>query len=99
MSNILGVFNPPAGRDLSDEECMPCTAVQLVVCFGGGGYFLSQIPFKDKNGLVDLKKHPLWFQRGVRGFGVLLIGLGMFRLGEIGQILYKRGGRVGGNDA
>lgn len=90
MSNILGVFNPPPSRDLTDEECMPCTAVQLLVCFAGGGYFLSQMPFRDKNGVVDLKKHPVWFQRGVRGVAIGLIGLGMFRVGEIAQILYRR---------
>lgn len=90
MSNILGVFSPPAGRDLSDEECIPCTAVQLLVCFGGGGYFLTQMPFRDRHGVIDLKKHPVWFQRGVRGVAIGLIALGMFRLGEVGQIIYKR---------
>lgn len=90
MSNILGVFRPPQGRDLSDEECLPCTAVQLFVCFGGGSYFLTNYPFRDKNGLVDLKKHPVWFQRGIRAFGIGIIALGMYRLGEVAQILYRK---------
>lgn len=90
MSNILKVFSPPAGRDLEDSECVGCTAVQLLVCFGGGAYFLLSLPFKNKAGLVDLKKHPVWFQRGVRAGGIALIALGMFRLGELGQMWYRR---------
>ncbi|EEQ41426.1 hypothetical protein EJF18_70039 [Clavispora lusitaniae] len=90
MSNILGAFNPPPARDLSSEDCMACTAIQSMVCFGGGGYFLSPMPFRNKSGLVDLKKHPVWFQRSVRGIGIGLIALGMFRLGEVGQIWYRR---------
>lgn len=90
MSNILNVFNPPPGKNLPDEDCLGCTAVQLAVSFVGGGYFLSSLPFKDKSGLVDLKKHPVWFQRGVRGVGVGLIGLSFYRLGEVGKIFYNR---------
>lgn len=90
MSNILNVLNPPPSRPLSDEECLPCTAVQLAVCLGGGGYFLLLLPFKGKNGVVDLKKHPVWFQRGVRGVGIGLVALGMYRLGEVVQIYGKK---------
>ncbi|OBA22163.1 hypothetical protein METBIDRAFT_38696 [Metschnikowia bicuspidata var. bicuspidata NRRL YB-4993] len=90
MSNILNVLSPPPGRDLSDEECIGCTAVQLAVCFLGGGYFLSLLPFKDKSGLVDLRKHPVWFQRGVRGTGIGLLALACYRLGEVGKIYYNR---------
>lgn len=92
MSNILDIFNPPPSRLLSDEECVPCTAVQLAVCLGGGAYFLLPLPFKGKNGVVDLRKHPLWFQRGVRGTGVVLVALGMYRLGEVAQIYGRRFG-------
>ncbi|PSK35812.1 hypothetical protein C7M61_004294 [Candidozyma pseudohaemuli] len=90
MSNIINVFNPPPSRLLGDEECLGCTAVQLVVCLGGGGYFLLSLPFKGKNGTVDLRKHPIWFQRGVRGVGIGLVALGMYRLGEVVQIYSKR---------
>lgn len=91
MSNILSVFNPPAARDIPPEQdCLPCTAIQLLVCFAGGSYFLSPFPFRNKAGVVDLKVHPVWFQRGVRGVGIGLIALGMFRLGEVGQIWYNR---------
>ncbi|PVH16673.1 uncharacterized protein CXQ87_004969 [Candidozyma duobushaemuli] len=90
MSNIINVFNPPPSRSLGDEECLGCTAVQSVVCLGGGGYFLSSLPFKGKNGTVDLRKHPIWFQRGVRGVGIGLVALGMYRLGEVVQIYSKR---------
>lgn len=90
MSNILSVFNPPPLRDLGEEDCIPCTLVQLVVCFAGGGYFALRMPFQGKDGAVDLKKHPLWFQRGVRGAGLALVALGMFRVGELVQIWYRR---------
>lgn len=90
MSNITSIFNPPKGRDLSDDECLGCTVVQLVVSLCGGLYFLSPYPFRDKAGLVDLKKHPLWFQRSVRGAGIGLVALAMYRVGEMGQIWYKR---------
>ncbi|KAM9932650.1 hypothetical protein OXX80_007722 [Metschnikowia pulcherrima] len=90
MSNILNVFNPPSGRDLSEEECIGCTAVQSAVCFAGGAYFLSSMPFKGKNGLVDLKKHPVWFQRGVRGTGIALVALAFYRLCEVGRIYSQR---------
>lgn len=90
MSNILDVFQPPEGRDLSDEECLGCTAVQTFMSLAGGSYFLSSMPFKNKKGVVDLKTHPLWFQRGIRGGGIILIALGMYRLGEVAQIIYKR---------
>lgn len=90
MSNILNVFNPPEGRDLGEEECLGCTAVQTLLCLAGGGYFMSSMPFKNKSGTIDLKKHPLWFQRGVKGSGIMLVALGMFRLGEVIQIWHKR---------
>lgn len=75
---------------MADDECLGCTAVQLVVCLGGGAYFASTRPFRGDGGVVDLKKHPVWFQRGVRASGVALIALGMFRVGEVAQIWYRR---------
>lgn len=90
MSNIANVFNPPPGRDLSDEECLGCTAVQLAVCLGGGSYFLSSMPFKDKTGLVDLRRHPVWFQRGIRATGIGLLALACYRLGEVAKIYHNR---------
>lgn len=90
MSNILDVFSPPAVRDLPEEECLGCTAVQTVMSLAGGAYFASSMPFKDTQGRVDLKKHPVWFQRGVRSGGIALFALGMYRLGEVVQIAYKR---------
>lgn len=90
MSNILNVFNPPEGRDLSNDECLGCTAVQTVMSLAGGAYFLTSMPFKDKKGSIDVRKHPIWFQRGIRGGGIILIALGMYRLGEVVQIYHKR---------
>lgn len=93
MSNILSVFNPPPSRDVpvTEVNCLPCTAIQLAVAFGGGLYLNSNLPFSaTKDGKIDLKKHPQWWQKSVRGVGIVLVGLGAYRLGEVGQILYKR---------
>ncbi|KAK6204982.1 uncharacterized protein RJT21DRAFT_12305 [Scheffersomyces amazonensis] len=101
MSNILKVFNPPTGEDLggsrsnsaipTDEDCLPCTAIQSIVALGGGVYFSSQLPFRDNvTGKIDLIKHPLWWQKSVRGFGILVFGLGAYRAGEVIQILWRR---------
>lgn len=86
---LFRVFSPPAPRDLPEEDCLGCTLVQLAVCFGGGAYFASLMPFKDASGKINLTKHPLWFQRSVRGGGVALVALGMFRIGEVLQMVYR----------
>ncbi|KAG7662681.1 uncharacterized protein J8A68_003811 [[Candida] subhashii] len=92
MSNILSVFNPPPSRDLSSDEigkkCIPCTAVQSIAALIGGFWFSSPNQFKDKvTGKIDLKKNPLWWQRSVRGSGIVLFGLGAYRAGEVIQML------------
>lgn len=91
MSNIISVFNPPPSRDIptSDVNCLPCTFIQSMFAFGGGAYLSSSLPFTEKDGKIDVKKNPLWWQKSVRGIGILLIGLGAYRFGEVGQIIYK----------
>ncbi|EGW34284.1 uncharacterized protein SPAPADRAFT_59702 [Spathaspora passalidarum NRRL Y-27907] len=93
MSNILSVFNPPPSRDLSDAElgkaCLPCTAIQSFVAMAGGAYLNSPNQFKDKAGKIDFVKHPLWWQRSVRGAGIVLFGFGAYRAGEVIQILLE----------
>lgn len=61
----------------------------------GGAYFLSLMPFNGPKGKPDLIKHPIWFQRGIRGAGCGLIALAMYRLGEVAQALYIRSEKVG----
>lgn len=92
MSNILSVFNPPPPRDLGDDEvnCLGCTAVQSLVAFAGGGYLTSNLPFKDKFGKVDLVKNPIWWQKSIKGVGILIFGLGAYRAGEVVQIIWHR---------
>lgn len=92
MSNIVSVFNPPPSRDLAENEvdCLGCTAVQSLVAFGGGAYLASSLPFKDKHGKIDVVKNPVWWQKSIRGAGILVFGLGAYRAGEAIQILWKR---------
>jgi hypothetical protein len=90
MSNIAGIFNPPASRPVETDNCAPCTAVQALMCFGGGWYMLLGFPLQDKNGTINVRKHPLWWQKSVRGVGVLLVGLGAYRVGELAQMAWHR---------
>ena len=93
MSNILSVFSPSPSRDLpaSEVDCLPCTLIQSAFAIGGGIYLNSSLPFTEgKENKIDFKKHPLWWQKSVRGIGILLIGLGAYRFGEAGQIVYKK---------
>lgn len=94
MSNILSVFNPPPPRKLSDEEvghgCLPCTAMQSLFLFAGGIYLTSNYVFKDfKTGKIDYAKNPMWWQKTVKGAGVVIFGLGAYRAGEVAQMLLK----------
>ncbi|ABN68685.1 predicted protein [Scheffersomyces stipitis CBS 6054] len=95
MSNILNVFNPPPSRPLTEDEigegCIPCTAVQSVVALAGGVYLNSNTLFKDpKTGKIDFAKNPIWWQKTVKGFGIVLFGLGAYRAGEVGQLVWKK---------
>lgn len=96
-SNILSVFNPPKtgpyppSQENSEEQCLPCTAIQSFVALGCGFYLSSPNQFKDKTtGKIDFVKNPLWWQRSVRGAGIILFGLGAYRAGEVFQLLYKK---------
>ncbi|KAL6454516.1 hypothetical protein SBY92_003982 [Candida maltosa Xu316] len=92
-SNILEIFNPPAPGKYTprEEQCLPCTAIQSIVAMGFGFYLSSPNQFKDaKTGKIDLVKNPLWWQRSVRGAGIILFGLGAYRAGEVIQILYNK---------
>lgn len=94
MSNILSVFNPPPARDLPDVDCLPCTAIQGAVSLFGGSFLVSGIPFRDsKLNLIDIVKHPLWWQRSVRGFGIGVIGFGVFRISQSVE-MWKNGERL-----
>lgn len=42
----------------------------------------TSMPFRDGKPKIDLTKHPLWWQRSVRGVGVGVIGFGLWRLAE-----------------
>ncbi|KAK6460110.1 hypothetical protein DFJ63DRAFT_315983 [Scheffersomyces coipomensis] len=102
MSNILKVFFPSTGESSesgsgrvssipSEEDCLPCTTIQSIVALGGGVYFSSSLPFKDSTtGKIDLVKHPLWWQKSVKGVGILVFGLGAYRAGEVIQMIWKR---------
>ncbi|KAI5954616.1 hypothetical protein KGF54_002392 [Candida jiufengensis] len=93
-SNIASVFNPPPSRNIPDreiEDCIPCTTIQSIAAIAGGLYFSSPNQFKDKvTGKIDLVKNPLWWQRSVRGAGIILVGLGAYRAGEVFKILYEK---------
>lgn len=94
MSNILDIFNPPPPRAYTQAEierdCLPCTAIQAAVLLGFGTYLLSLAVFKDNSGAIDPVKHPRWWQRSVRGAGILLVALGAYRAGEVGQMVWQR---------
>ncbi|ODV69949.1 hypothetical protein HYPBUDRAFT_151488 [Hyphopichia burtonii NRRL Y-1933] len=84
-SNILKVFNPPSSQPVA--PCIPCTAIQSIVCIGGGIFFASGLIFKDfKTGKMPkfgTKQHPMWFVKTVKGGGICLVGLGAYRGGEV----------------
>ena len=92
MSNIIGVFNPPPLRDLPIEatECLPCTFIQLCVSVGGGLWLNLNSPFKGKDGKIDLIKHPMWWQKSLKGTGILLFGFGAYRFGEFATKVYEK---------
>lgn len=93
MSNILDVFNPPPSGPATvatGSDCLPCTLVQATLAIGGGLYLFSGRPFQDAKGKVDLVKHPLWWQRLVRGALVVVVALGCYRLGEAAVIAYDK---------
>ncbi|RCK62786.1 hypothetical protein Cantr_09144 [Candida viswanathii] len=96
-SNILSVFNPPKpgpyppSQSDDDVQCLPCTAIQSLVALGFGFYLSTPNQFRDKTtGKIDFVKNPLWWQRSVRGAGIILFGLGAYRAGEVVQILYRK---------
>ena len=66
------------------------TAIQSIVAIGGGLYLSSPNQFKDKTTGKSTLRKPLWWQRSVRGAGIILFGLGAYRAGEVVQILYRR---------
>lgn len=90
MSNIISVFNPPASRALPDESCMPCTAIQSLMSFAGGFYLNLNSLFKDLKGKINLRKNPIWWQNSVKSIGIVLIGLGAYRAGEMGLMYWNR---------
>lgn len=87
MSNIALIFSPRPPADY--EPCVTCTAMQAVMSFAGGWYMLLGRPFHDSKGVIDVRKHPIWWQKSVRGVGVLLVGLGAYRVGELGQVAWE----------
>lgn len=90
MSNILSVFNPPPARDIPDEPCLPCTAIQSLMSFAGGLYLNLNSLFKDLKGKINIHKNPIWWQNSVKSLGILLIGLGAYRAGEAGLMVWNR---------
>lgn len=93
QSNILSVFNPPAKRDLSDEEvqdCIPCQVMSTVFSLGFGSYLISGKPFEysDKEAKRGItaekfeKMNPQWWRNSLRAFGGSLIVFGLVRGSE-----------------
>lgn len=93
QSNILSLFTRPTRSQVTEQEgqsnsddigeslqqdCIPCMTVQLIMSIGLGTYLQSDSLFKE-NGIVDYKKHPIIWQRSLRGFGLGLIGFGLYR--------------------
>lgn len=60
------------------------------MCFGGGWYMQLGLPMQDKSGKIDVRKHPLWWQKSVRGMGIVLVGLGSYRVGELVRMGWDR---------
>ncbi|CAH01791.1 hypothetical protein KDRO_C02750 [Kluyveromyces lactis] len=89
-SNITSLFNPPAQRDLTDEEtrdCIPCQIMATAFSLGFGGYLASGKPFqygeaeKKKGVTVEqfAKLNPKWWVSSARLFGGALIAFGIYR--------------------
>lgn len=89
-SNILDLLTPPQPRNLPPQDCLGCNIVQSLLSFGGGLYMNLNSIFKDAEGRIDPKKHPLWWRNTVKSTGILLIGLGAYRAGEAVQIVWAR---------
>lgn len=79
-SNIVSLFNPRSADApaASGDDCVGCMTVQLLTALGLGTYLQTGGLFKE-NGTIDYKKHPVLWQRSVRGVGVGLIGFGFYR--------------------
>lgn len=78
MSNLAKIFNPPASRDLTDEEvenCGVCQVMATVTSLAAGGYFASGLAFKGEKPGVN----PAWWKALVRLTGYGLIGFGIYR--------------------
>lgn len=87
QSNIISIFTggDKSARDSGDTEfvdtdCIPCTVIQLITATGLGIYFQADHLFKEKDGKIDLKKHPKIWQYSIRTLGIGLIGLGIQRM-------------------
>jgi hypothetical protein len=91
MSNILSVFNPPPGRDLSDEEvgkgCIGCTAIQGGTAIALGAYMALGAILKPL--VQSLAKqsgtpvvHPTWWKATIRSGGAFLVVFGAVRVAE-----------------
>lgn len=81
-SNLLSVFKPAQAKDYEYQECIPCTSIQAMLSFVLGGYLQSDTLFKE-NGKIDLKKHPIMWQKSVKLTGLGLFGFGFWRLYEV----------------
>lgn len=81
MSNIANVFNPQQ-ESKPVEDCLSCDIFNSIFLLGAGGYLSSgKAILKDKKVSVEEfnKKNPIWWKNSVRGFGVFLIGYGIYR--------------------
>ena len=90
MSNILSVFNPPPSRDIPDEPCLPCTAIQSLMSFAGGLYLNLNSLFKDLKGKINVHKNPIWWQNSCQVAWYLVDrsrGLQGWRSGPYGVVL------------
>ena len=90
MSNITSILNPILQLSSRQDDCLPCTTTQSVLSIMGGYYLYLGALFRSRNGKIDLKKHPIWWQNSIRTIGILIVGLGAYRAGEAVQILWNR---------
>lgn len=81
-SNILNVFTQSETSASTDDNelCLPCQVMGSLTCLAGGLYFMSELPFKDSS--PKAKPNPLWWKNSVKGAGLMLFGLGIYRGGE-----------------